>query len=212
MLYLQKKDKKMNQVSIYKMFLIIYSKFTIKFLWKNKIKILVIIGSISLFNFSKTIKPTTINYLVIDCIEHNNHFNYIVEKESKLEVISFKEKQEIIGSRIYLLDDSTIDSLSFLSIFMGIIIIIIIIIGGYENAEKTFHHQEIIQEVIYSLSYTVLEEGIYYFMIFDRLITSSKDIHHYYAFKPSSINDILNLPKFITKHQKRENIFTLLGL
>lgn len=202
----------MNEVSIYKMFLIIYSKFTLNFLWRNKIKILIIIGSISLFNFSRTIKPTKINYLVIDCIEYNNYFNYIVENGSELEVISFKENQEVIESRIYLLDDSLSDFLLLVSILMGIAITVIILIVGFEDADETFHHKEIIKDVIHSLTYTVLEEGVYYTMVFDRLIVSSKDRDYYYAFKPSSINDILNFPKFQTKHQKRENIFTLLGL
>jgi hypothetical protein len=195
-------------MSPYKMFLIIYSKYFIKLFFKNKIKLL---GIISIFFLlSLDIEPDYYEYEVINCISYNNSFYYTIKKESKLEILSFDKEQEIINSFILVENNSIQHLIFFLVIIIITVLLIIVIVSIFEGFDEHFHIKSSFKDIIYDMCYTARENNINYHMIFDRLIYSTDNAG--YIILPRSINDILNLPKFETKQQKRENIITLLGL
>lgn len=204
----------MNQVSVYKMFFIIYSKFIRKMIWANKLKIVSIFLSIILFYYSQTVQPSIYEYPIVECISFNNSDNYIINKNNKLEVLSLDDNSTISSDqRKVIVENYELSNLLLLlSIIISFIILLIVITSLFNDAEDIYHHNDIKRDVIRSLCYVVEENGVYYYMIFDRLIKSSNVFEVRYSATPISINEILNLPRFETKQQKRENIFTILGL
>lgn len=199
-----------QQISVYKMAFIIYTKFIRKIIWVNKAKLFLLIFSILTFKLSQITETSIYKYPIIECFSYENKYNYVYKKDKNLEIFS---SDEVLKENELIIKDSSGKSiLLFICIISTVIFIVILIVGGYTDAEDTFHHEETIKDVMQTLTYTVEENGVYYFMIFDRMISSSKDNYFRYSNLPISINQILNLPKFETKQQKRENIITLLGL
>jgi hypothetical protein len=199
-----------QQISVYKMAFIIYTKFIRKIIWVNKAKLFLLIFSILMFKLSQIVETSIYKYPIIECFSYENKYNYVYKTDKNLEI--FSSDEIIKGNELIIKDSFGKSILLIICIISTVIFITILIVGGYTDAEDTFHHEETIKDVIRTLTYTIEENDFYYYMIFDRMISSSKDNYFRYIHVPISINEILNLPKFETKQQKRENIFTLLGL
>ena len=191
------------------MFLIIYTKYIIKLLFRNKLKVLGIIIVVFLLNLD--LKPDYKQYEVVNCINYNNSYYYTIKKDSNLDIISFDEEQLINNSTIQIENNNFTDFVYLISAVIIGILFICVFAGIMDEFDEIFHNRTSMVDTMRELSYTIIENDVSYYMIFDRLINTNQN-NYIYSSIPTSINDILNLPKFKTKQQKRENIISLLGL
>ncbi len=133
-------------------------------------------------------------------IENSNKYIYFNINDNK--VSSYKITEE---SNNPIFTTNNID-LKYISLIIGYIILVIIIlsiISGSADIEFDYANRLFFETLIKC----EIEDGIYHYMIFDRLIGKKEYLIDYRIsdhFKIYSISDILNRPKFETKRSRRK--------
>ena len=133
-------------------------------------------------------------------IENSNKYIYFNINDNK--VSSYKITEES-NNPIFI--TSNVD-LRYIALVIGYIILVIIIlsiISGSADIEFDYANRLFFETLIKC----EIEDGIYHYMIFDRLIGKKEYLIDYRIsdhFKIYSISDILNRPKFETKRSRRK--------
>jgi hypothetical protein len=194
---------------------LLYFKFLTKYIIHNKFKFLFLIFTIMVGFKLESHERIERNTFVISSFEYEKEFFYVINSKKKKEIISFKEPKKIIDDKITYTERNEINDF-LIGVFTVSCIIWLILIGVSYEDEEIWQKYKVITKCVKSLIYIEEQEGVFYYMIYDRLILKSNNLidkdNVYRTSDISNINDILSLPKFKTKKQKRENIFTLLDI
>jgi hypothetical protein len=198
-----------------KKYYLLYIKYLIKFVVENKYKfifmIITFLIGIKLDSFEDVIQTSTI----ISSFEYDSRYIYVIIEEDKKELIDFSEPQEIKNNTISYKKRNEFNDFFLFLFILSLIVWAFIIIIGYDD-ETIWNRKAVYSRVIESCIYITEENGNFYYMIFDRLVSIEKgNINIGYnnnVNKLKKISDILALPVYETKVKKRENIFTILGI
>jgi hypothetical protein len=197
--------------------------FLFNFILNNRIKTLFVILSVILFNYAGSIPDTQKELFIIKSLDlgdkYKNRYTYIYENsmssEIKMEIINFETPQELVNSKLNYSEYNELNVL--LLVLFGISSLLFIIPSFmYSDDDVNWGLKSVWYESLKSTIYSELEDGIYYYMSFGRLIhKSEKLLHPESVMRNSGINslsDIKSMPKFKTKSLKRESILKQIGI
>ena len=133
-------------------------------------------------------------------IENSNKYIYFNINDNK--VFSYKITEES-NNPIFITNNIELKYISLIIGYIILVIIILCIISGSADIEFDYVNRLFFETLIKC----EIEDGIYHYMIFDRLIGKKEYLIDYRIsdhFKIYSISDILNRPKFETKRSRRK--------
>jgi len=185
---------------------------------KNPFKMLALvlgIISLSLIDWSKGSVESKKFYL---SGKVDNHWVYVVKDgERKYTTVSFDVKPRTKNNRFYYWEDSTVNILLTVSFGICFLFVGVLTLIGWisDDDDISWEISEVWEDVLSSLIYCELEDGVYYYMIRGRLIDKKSyriEENLSYVLKIKKISDIYKLPKFSTKANKRNNILKKIGI
>jgi hypothetical protein len=197
--------------------------FLFNFILNNRIKTLFVILSVILFNYAGSIPDTQKELFIIKSIDlgdkYKNRYVYIYENsmssEIKMEIINFETPQELVNSKLNYSEYNELNVL--LWVLFGISSLLFVIPSFmYSDDDVNWELKDVWYNTLKSTIYSELEDGLYYYMSFGRLIhKSEKLLTPESVMRNSGINsfsDIKSMPKFKTKSLKRESILKQIGI
>jgi hypothetical protein len=204
-----------------------YLKLILNFLFNliisNKIKILFIILSIISFKYAGEIPDTQKELFIIKSVDlgdiYKNRYAYIYESsmsnEIKTELISFEKPQDLVNNKLIYTKYNDLNVL--LWVLFGISSLLFVIPSFmYDDSDVNWELKDVWYDSIRSTIYSELEDGIYYYMSFGRLIHKSEKLLTPESVMRNSgidsLTDIKSMPKFKTKSLKRESILKQIGI
>lgn len=172
-----------------------------------------IVDNFLLILFSSiTISLLTYGHFLFELEKYENKLEYKAKIENSNKYIYFNIDDDKISSYkitdesnnpIFITSNIELKDISLVIGYIILVIIIIFIISG--NADIEFNYANIL--FFETLIKCEIEDGIYHYMIFDRLIGKKDYLIDYRIsehFKIYRIKDILNRPKFETKRSRRK--------
>jgi hypothetical protein len=199
------------------------SKFLSEVIINNKIKILFVILSIICFKYVDEIPDSQKELFIIKSVDlgdlYKNRYAYIYESsisnEIKVEVISFEKPQELVNNKIIYTAYNELN-IPIWILFVVFTLLYVIPSFMYDDDDVSWELKDIWYDSLKSTIYSELEDGVYYYMSFGRLIhKSEKLLTPENVMRISGINsfsDIKSMPKFKTKSLKRESILKEIGI
>lgn len=197
--------------------------FLFNFIINNRIKTLFVILSAILFNYAGSIPETEKELFIIKSLDlgdkYKNRYAYIYETsvgdKIKMEVINSETPQELVNNKIIYTKYNELNIA--LWILFGISTLMFIIPSFmYSDDDVNWELRGVWYDSLKSTIYSELEDDIYYYMSFGRLIyKSEKLLTPESVMRNSGINsftDIKSMPKFKTKSLKREKILKQIGI
>jgi len=204
-----------------------YLKLILNFLFNliisNKIKILFIILSIISFKYVDEIPDTQKELFVVKSLDlgdkYKNRYAYIYEtsisNEIKTEVISFEKPQDLVNNKLIHTKYNELNIVIWILFFLFTLLFIIPSFM-YDDSDVNWELKDVWYDSIRSTIYSELEDGVYYYMSFGRLIYKSEKLLTPESVMRnsgiSSLTDIKSMPKFKTKSLKRESILKQIGI
>ncbi len=198
------------------------SKFLSEVIINNKIKILFVILSIICFKYADEIPDSQKELFIIKSVDlgdlYKNRYAYIYESsisnEIKVEVISFEKPQELVNNKIIY---TAYNELNIPIWILFVVFTLLYVIPSFmHDDDVNWELKDIWYDSLKSTIYSELEDGVYYYMSFGRLIhKSEKLLTPENVMRISGINsfsDIKSMPKFKTKSLKRESILKEIGI
>lgn len=197
--------------------------FIFNFILNNRIKTLFVILSTILFNYAGSIPDKEKEFFIIKSIDigdkYKNRYVYIYEtsfsSEIKMEIINFETPQELINNKLNLLEYNELNVVLWV-LFVVSSLLFIIPSFMYSDDYLNWDEKRIWRDSLKSTIYSELENDIYYYMSFGRLIHKSEKLLNPESVMRNtdinSLSDIKSMPKFKTKSLKRESILKQIGI
>lgn len=197
--------------------------FLFNFIINNRIKTLFAILSVILFNYAGDIPEIEKELFIVKSLDlgdkYKNRYVYIYENsissEIKMELINFETPQELVNNKLIY---SKYNDLNVLLWALFVISSLFFIIPSfmYSDDDINWELKDVWYGSLKSTIYSELEDGLYYYMSFGRLIyKSEKLLTPELVMRNSGINslsDIKSMPKFKTKSLKRESVLKQIGI
>jgi hypothetical protein len=171
--------------------MVIYTTLFIKTLLLNNIKkVIFLIISILAFYFMFKIEDDVINQQVINCIEKDNKFIYVLQQENKYELKVFDEIQLVNNNEMTY---SETNGLAIFLFFLFLFTAIGVIISCFEEG---WDYQENKKNTLTKLILCYEDGGAFYYILNDKLLANTK--------KQLYSHDIGSL---INEYMRNSNIF-----
>lgn len=187
----------------------------------NPIKIAALVIAIVSFNYAGSFQNGTYKEPVVSEIKDGSTWIYLTRNSgnsSGYEVMTSATKEKLVDGSLVLDDYNDINVVFWIFFVISVLIFSITTIIGWINDDDdvSWALTRCLEKAMNDIIYCELEDGVYYYMAFGRLIGKSDiqinprrvaDRFHTY-----SLFDLRKCPKFSTKNQNRNNLLNKLGI
>jgi hypothetical protein len=189
-------------------------------MWNNKVKMVMLLLTILFYNlfgsFPKQEKTiNVISEVVIPQLDKPYHYLYLVNKDGKNKISSFgfTEPQEVING---FLTFEKYNELNIVSLILFFSLLIVLLIIPFIDSGSEWNFDDTWRDILKETVVCEYQDGVYYYTSFNRLLFKSDNLiskwqlNNYVNIK--SLNDILSMPEFSSKKDRREKMLKNLGL
>jgi hypothetical protein len=187
----------------------------------NPIKITALVIAITSWNYAGSFKNGTYKEPVVSEFKDGSTWIYLTRNSgnsSGYEVMTSATKEKLVDGSLVLDDYNDINVLFWVFFVISSLIFSITTIIGWINDDSdiSWDLDNCLENSLNNIIYCELEDGVYYYMAFGRLIGKSKTqinprrvADHFNTY---SLSDLRKCPKFATKTQNRNNLLDRLGI
>jgi hypothetical protein len=187
----------------------------------NPIKITTLVIAIVSFKYAGSFQNGTYKQPVVAEFNDNSTWVYLVRNENNstgYDVMTSTTKEKLVDGSIVLDDYNDLNVLFWVFFAISSLIFSITTFIGWINGDSdvSWDLGGCLEKSLNNIIYCELEDGIYYYMAFGRLIGKSKTqinprrvADHFNTY---SLSDLRKCPKFATKTQNRNNLLDRLGI
>lgn len=188
---------------------------------KNPIKIVAMILAIISYNYAGSFKSGTYKEPIVKEFNDGGNWVYIsrsTNNSSGYEVMVSQSREKLVDNCIVLEDYDGRNALLWILFGITSLVFVISTIIGLVNDDDDFgwNLDSCQEKSINNLIYCELEDDVYYYMAFGRLIgKSNTQINPRRVsdhFNTYSLSDLRKCPRFSTKKQNRNNLLDKLGI
>ena len=194
--------------------------FVLNLIKKNPIKLIALVVAIITFPFLNSLPDEKKETPIVKEIKIDGDYIYlsrdVLNGEIKYDAKSFHKKQKLMGG-VYLIEKQYDD----LNIFIWILFVVALaipVIGTFiSDTDVNWDLEKVTQETISYFIKCEEEDGTYYYLYKDRLLTTSdKIINSYsniaYTLQIKDFTKLKNFPIWNSKQRKRNNKLDELGI
>jgi hypothetical protein len=200
-------------------------RYSLSVIWQliitNPIKITALVIAIISWNYAGSFQNGTYKEPVVSEVKDGSTWIYLTRNSgnsSGYEVMTSATKEKLVDGSLVLDDYNGINVVFWIFFVISALIFSITTIIGWINDDDdiSWDLDECLANSLNNIIYCELEDGVYYYMAFGRLIGKT-DIQinprrvsdH---FKTYSLSDLRKCPRFSTKTQNRNNLLDKLGI
>jgi hypothetical protein len=200
-------------------------RYSLSVIWQliitNPIKVTSLIIAITSWNYAGSFQNGTYKEPVVSEIKDGANWIYLTRNSSNssgYEVLTSTSKEKLVDGSLVLDDYNGINVLFWVFfVISGLTLSIATIIGWVnDDSDISWDLKSCFENSLNGIIYCELEDGVYYYMAFGRLIgKSDRQINPRRVadhFNTYSISDLRKCPIFSTKKQNRNNILDKLGI